>query len=108
MSGIVMLKQLRFAAVPLIAGTEIMLTTASVWAFSQQTLAPSGNYNFNYSGPDDKAKLGESTNKSESNNPGFYFSIERGQTGPFGFYNFGDSNNATFPDYYARPFGNGN
>jgi hypothetical protein len=103
-----MFKQLRFAAVPLIAGAIIVLTTASVWAFSQQTLSPSGNYNFNYSGPDDKAKLGESTNKPDSNSPGFHFSIERGQTGPFGFHSFGDSNNATFPDYYPRPLGNGN
>jgi hypothetical protein len=103
-----MFKQLRFAAVPLIAGAIIVLTTASVWAFSQQTLVPSGNYNFNYGDPDDKAKLGEGTNKSESNSPGFHFSIERGQTtGPFGFHSFGDSNNATFPDYYPRP-GNGN
>jgi hypothetical protein len=79
-----------FAAVPLIAGATIVLTTASVWAFSQQTLAPSGNYNFNYSGPDDKAKFGESPNKSDSNSPGFHFSIERGQTGPFGFHSFGE------------------
>jgi hypothetical protein len=41
-----MFKRLRFAAVPLITGAIIVLTTASVWAFSQQTLVPIGNYNF--------------------------------------------------------------
>ena len=102
-----MFKQLRFAAVSLITGAIIALTTASVWAFSQQTVGPSGNYNFNYGDPDDKAKLGESANKSDSNSPGFHFSIERGQTGPFGFHSFGDSNNATAPDYYSRTL-NGN
>jgi hypothetical protein len=103
-----MFKQLQFAAVPLIAGAIIVLTTASVWAFSQQILGPSGNYNFNFGDPDDKAKLGESTTKSDSNSPSFHFSIERGQPEPFGFHSFGDSNNTTFPDYYPRPPGNGN
>ncbi len=105
-----MFKQLRFAVVLLISGAIIALTTASVWAFSQQTLTPNGNYNFNYGDPDEKAKLSESTKKSDSNNPSFHFSIERGQTGPFGFHNFhnfGDSGNATPPDY-SRPLGNGN
>ena len=101
-----MLKQLRFAAVPLIAGVIIALTTATVWAFSQQTLAPNGNYNFNYGDPDDKAKLNESTHTSDPNSPGFHFSIEHGQTGPFGFRSFGGSNDAPPPDY-SRPLGNG-
>jgi hypothetical protein len=100
-----MLKQLRFAAVPLISAATIVLATTSAWAFSQQTVSPNGNYNFNYSDPDNKAKLGESTNKSDSNSPGFHFSIERGQqTGPFGLHSFGDSDKA--PDFYT-PHGNG-
>ncbi len=102
-----MLKQLRFAAVALIAGAAIALTASSVWAFSQQTVSPNGNYDFNYGNPNDKAKLDESTNKPDSNSPGFHFSIERGQTAPFGFRGFGDGNNATPPDYYT-PHGNGN
>jgi hypothetical protein len=102
-----MIKQLRFAAVPLIAGATIALTTAPVWAFSQQTITPNGNYNFNYSNPDDKAKLGDSTNKSDPNSPGFHFSIDRGQTGSSGFHSFGDSNNTTAPDFYT-PHGGGN
>jgi hypothetical protein len=101
-----MVKQLRFAAVALIAGAIIALTTGSVWAFSQQTLGPNGNYNFNYGGPDDKAKLNDGTNKSDSNSSGFHFSIERGQAGPFGFHSFGGNDNTAPPDYY-RPHGNG-
>jgi hypothetical protein len=100
-----MFKQLRFAAVSLITGAIIALTTAPVWAFSQQTLGPNGNYNFNYSDPDDKAKLGESTNKSDPNSPGFHFYIERSQPGQFGSHGFGDSNNSTPPDYFSQPPG---
>jgi hypothetical protein len=103
-----MFKHLRLAAVPMITGAIIALTATSVWAFSQQTLGPNGNYNFNYSDPDNKAKLGESTNKTDSNSSGFHFYNERGQTGPFGFHSSEDKDNPKFPDYYPRPFGNGN
>jgi hypothetical protein len=103
-----MSKRLRLAAVALIAGAIIALTTASVWAFSQETLSPNGNYNFNYGDSDDKAKLGESTNKSDSNSSSFHFSIERSQTGPFGFHGFGDSTNPTPPDPYFRALRDGN
>ena len=97
------------ATVPLIAAAIIVLTTASVWAFSQQTVTPSGNYNFNYGGLDDKSKLNDSTNKSDSNSSGFHFYMgSGGQTGPFGFHSFGNGNNNAPPDYYARPLGNGN
>jgi hypothetical protein len=104
----IMFKQLRFAAVPLFTGAIIALTTTSVWAFSQQTLTPNGNYNFNYGPPDDKAKLDDSKTKSDPNSQGFHFSIESGQSGPFGSQSFGGSSNPTPPDYYARPLGNGN
>lgn len=103
-----MSKELRFAAVALMAAAVIVLTTASVWAFSQQTVAPSGNYNFNYGDPDDKAKLNDSTNKSDSNSSGFHFYMGSGQSGPFGFHNSGDRDNTAPPDYYSRPLGNGN
>jgi hypothetical protein len=103
--GIIMLKQLRFAAIPVISGAAIVLATTSVWAFSQQTVTPNGTYNFNYGLPDDKAKLGDSTTKSDSNSPTFHFNIESGQqTGPFGFHSFGDSDKA--PDFYT-PHGRG-
>jgi hypothetical protein len=103
-----MIKRLRFAAVPLIAGTIIALTTASGWAFSQQTVAPNGNYNFNYSNPDYKAKLNDSTNKSDPNGSGFHFYMGSGQTGAFGFHGSGDNSHDGPPDYYSRPLGNGN
>ena len=107
--------RLRFAAIPVIAAAIIASTTASGWAFSQQTLAPggNGNYNFNYSDPDHQATTGQSTRPSDSNAPGFHFSIEQGQAAPFGGFqsgnrSFGNSSNGTAPDYYSRPPGNGN
>jgi hypothetical protein len=104
----VMFKQFRFATASLIAGGIIALTIPYALAFSQQTVAPNGNYNFNYGPLDGKTKLDESTDKSDPNSPGFHFSIENGQTRQFGFHSFGGSSNATPPDYYARPLGNGN
>src|SRR5271154_7072795 len=104
--------RIRFAAIAMIAAAIIASTTASGWAFSQQTLGPgeSGNYNFNYSDPDHQTTT--STRPSDSNSPGFHFSVQQGQTGPFGFQSgnrsFGNSGNATAPDYYSRPPGNGN
>jgi hypothetical protein len=103
-----MFRQFRLVAAPLIAGGIIALTATSGWAFSQQTVQPNGNYNFNYGDPDDKAKLNESTTKPDPNSPGFHFSIQSGQTSPYGFHSFGGSGNDTPPDYYARPLGNGN
>lgn len=104
-----MLKQLRFAAVALLAGGVIAFTTGSGWAFTQETVSPNanGNYNFNYTNPD--AKSGDSTNKFDSGNPSFHFSIDRNQSGPFGFRNFNDNNNSnsTPPDLYT-PHGGGN
>ena len=104
--GFVMLKRPRLVAVPFIAATIVALTTTTVWAFTRQTLLPNGNYNFDYGPLDDKDKSAKSMNKSDPNSPGFHFSIERGQTGPFGFRSFGDDSNATPPDY-SRPLGNG-
>jgi hypothetical protein len=101
-----MRKRLRLVAVPFIAGTTAALTTTSGWAFTQQTLLPNGNYNFNYGPLDDKDISDKSTNKSDPNSPGFHFSVERGQTGPFGFRSFGGDSNAAPPDY-SRPLGNG-
>jgi hypothetical protein len=107
-----MLKPLRIVAVPLIAGGIVALTTASAWAISQQVLTPNGNYDFNYGSPDDKAKF-DSTNKSNSNTPGFHFSVEPSQPGSFGFHNFNDRSNSNNNsndawDRFTRPLGNGN
>ena len=115
--GIIMVGfvRLRFAAVAVIAAAIMAFTTASGWAFSQQTLGPggNGNYNFDYSDPDRQAATGQGTRPSDSNSPGFHFSVQQGQTGPFGGFqsgnrSFGNSGNATAPDYYSRPLGNGN
>ncbi len=101
-----MFNQFRFAAASLIAGAIIAFTTVAASAFSQQTVTPNGNYNFNYGSLDDKTKLKEGTDKSDPNSSGFHFSIQSGQTGRFGFHSFQDNNNAKPPDF-SRPLGNG-
>ena len=105
--------QLRFATVLLIAGATIAVTTAPVWAFSQQTVLPNGNYDFNYGALDnDKSMLlSDSVKKNDPNSPGFHFNIESGRTDNFGFRSIGGpglgSRNGP-PDYYSQPPGNGN
>jgi hypothetical protein len=107
-----MSKRLWLAAVPLIAvsliaGVMIASATGPVWAFTQQTLNPNGNYNFDYGPLDDKAKSGGSTNNPDSNSSGFHFSVQGGQqASPYGFHSFGGDNPPEPPGY--RPLGNGN
>jgi hypothetical protein len=98
----VMFKQFRFVAAPLVAGAIIVLTTAAASAFSQQTVAPNGNYDFNYGPLDGKTKSDDNTNKSDPNSSGFHFSVQGGQTDQFGFHSFGPSSNPTPSDYYYR------
>ena len=106
--------RLRSATVPVIATAIIVSTTASGWAFSQETLTPgaNGNYNFNYSDPTHPAATSQSTPSSDSNTSGFHFGVEGGQTGQFGGFQSGshfldnNSSNATSP--YFHPPGNGN
>ncbi len=101
-----MAKWRRLVAVPVIAGAAIALTTASVWAFTQETLHPNGNYDFNYGPLDNKAKSDDSTSKSDPNSPGFHFNVERGQqTSPFGFHSFGDDSDSNLGNYYHQPLG---
>jgi len=107
--------RLRVAAVPMIAVAIIASSTASGWAFSQQTLGPAGNgnYNFNYSDPDHQTSTSQSARPSNSNGLGFHFSIEKGQSEPFsgfqsGNHSFGNSGDPTSPGYYIQPRGNGN
>jgi hypothetical protein len=65
----VVLRWLLRAAVPLIAAIVFVLSTATVWAIDQKTpfdldqktLAPSGNYNFDYGSLDDKGTFGANT-----------------------------------------------
>ena len=101
-----MSKQFRLAAIPLIAGVAVVITTAAASAFSQQTVGPNGNYEFNYGPLDDKAKLNDSAKTTDPNSPGFHFSVGSGQTDRFGFHNFGDDSKFGPPDY-SRPLGNG-
>jgi hypothetical protein len=105
--------QLRLAAIPVIAAAIIASSTVSGWAFSQQTLGPgaNGNYDFNYSDPDHPATNGLSTLPSDPNSPGFHFSIDQGQNAPFsgfqsGNHSFGNSASPTSPGYYIQ-HGNG-
>jgi hypothetical protein len=107
--------RLQFAAVPMIAAAVIASMTTSGWAFTQQMLGTgeSGNYNFNYSDPDHQATTSQSTSPFDSNGPGFHFGIEQGQTGPFSGFQSGNhfdghSGNATAPEFYIQPQGNGN
>ena len=111
--GIIMVRfvRLRFAAVAMIAAAIVAATTASGWAFSQQMISPdaNGNYNFNYTDPNHPATTGQSAHPSESNSQGLHFSIEHGQTGPFGGFQsgnnfFGNSGNDRPPE--LTPLGN--
>ena len=99
-----MLRRLWLVAVPFFAGAIIALTTAPVWAFSQQTITPNGNYDFNYGSLDDKSKSGGSTNKSDPNSPGFHFDVQQGPSGEL--HSFGGASNARPSEPYFRTFGN--
>lgn len=99
-----MWRRLWLVAVVVVAGTIIALTTDSVWAFTQQTLTPNGNYDFNYGPLDEKSKSGDSTNKSDPNSPGFHFNVQQDESQ--GFHSFGGDRNARPPDPYFRTFGN--
>lgn len=105
---------LQWSAAAIIAAAIIASTTAPGWAFSQQVLGPgeNGTYNFNYSDPDHQGTTSQSTHP-DPNSPGFHFSIEQGQTGPFSDFQsgnrpFGNGGDPTDPRYYIQPPGNGN
>ena len=101
-----MSKWMQFAVVPVMAGAMVALTTAPVWAFSQQTLNPNGNYNFNFGPLDDKGKSsGFTTKPDDPNSPGWHFNIQSGQqASPYGFR----GNDAPPEPPGSRPIGNGN
>jgi len=101
-----MSRRLWLVAVPFVAGATLALTTDPVWAWTQQTVAPNGNYNFNYGPLDDKSKSGDSTNKSDPNSPGFHFGVQNGESGSGGFHSFGSNRNAPPSQPYFRTFGN--
>jgi hypothetical protein len=103
-----MSKRMRFAVVPLVAGAIVALATASAWAFTQETLYPNGNYNFNFGPLDDKGKSSGFTSKSDdSNGPGWHFNVQGGNQSGSGFRSF--NSNDDKPDVPgSRPIGNGN
>jgi hypothetical protein len=105
---------LQWSAAAMIAAAIIASTTAPGWAFTQQMLQPgqNGNYNFNYSGPDNQAATGQST-PTDPNSPGFHLNIQQGPVGPFsgfqsGDRSFGNGGDPTNPNFYIQPRGNGN
>jgi hypothetical protein len=112
--GILMVRfvRLRFATIAMTAAAIIASTTASAWAFSQQMLGPTdnGNYNFNYTDPSHPHLDSQST-PSDPNGPGFHFSVEHGQSGPFSGFrsdnHFFDNNDKPMAPDYSRPLGNG-
>jgi hypothetical protein len=102
-----MSRQLWRVAVLFVAGAIVTLATTSVWAWTQETVTPNGNYNFNYGPLNDKNKSGDSANKSDPNSPGFHFGVQQGDSA--GFHNFGGfsgNRNATPSQPYFRTFGN--
>lgn len=102
-----MFRRLWLVAVPFVAGVIVALATNSAWAWTQQTVTPNsnGNYNFDY-GPLDDKKSGDSTNKSDPNSPGFHFGVQQGDSAGFrSFGSFGGNRSAP-PSPYFRTFGN--
>jgi hypothetical protein len=101
-----MLRRFWLLAVPFTAAAIIALTTDSVWAFSQQTVTPNGNYNFNYGPLDDKNKS-DSANKSDPNSPGFHFGVHQDDSRSFHSYGGSSNSGGTPPSQpYFRTFGN--
>jgi hypothetical protein len=105
-------ERLRFAAIVTIAGATIVSTTASGWAFTQQTVMPggNGNYDFNYTDPNHPATTGQSALPSDSTGSGFHFTVEPSPTSPFsgsgfqsGNRSFGNGGDPTSPGYYILP-----
>jgi hypothetical protein len=103
--------RLRFAAAAMIAAATIAATTAPSWAFTQQTVNPeaNGNYNFNYTDPN-HPNFSSQSSPSDPSTSGFHLNIEQNPSGPFGFqggnrFNNGGSNNVTSPNYYIQPSG---
>jgi hypothetical protein len=106
--GITMFRlQLRFAAVALFAAAVVASTAHSAWAFSQETLRPSAGSSSTFADPDDQV-----TNSRQGaqpfgpSGPVVQFGVQQGPLTPFG--RFQGNDNASPPDPYYRPLGNGN
>jgi hypothetical protein len=99
--------RLQFAAVALVAAAMVSLSVASAWAFSQQTVLPSGSSNSTFSDPDNQFTTGQGAHPLGQNGPVVQFGIQQGPSAAFGRFQ-GNSNNSSPPDPYSHPLGNGN
>jgi hypothetical protein len=109
--GITMLRltRLQFAAVALLIAGAVSLTAASAWAFSTETVSPSGSGNATFADPDD-----QTTNSRQGahpfglNGPTVQFGAQQGPSATtFGHFQGDGYNNGPPPDPYFRPL-NGN
>lgn len=94
------------AAVGLFAAGLFLLTGASAWAFSRETVLPDGG-NYSFGDPDKQPNTSNNNSSSQgtrpfgSSGPVVQFGV---QQGPF----IGRSNGTSLPDPYFRPLTNGN
>jgi hypothetical protein len=105
--GITMLRyRLAFG---LFAAGVLLLTSASAWAFSQQSVGP-GDGNSTFTDPDEQLTGSEQLTDSlksvrpfDSNGPAMQFGVQQQGT----LIPFGDGNTSA-PEPYYRPLRNGN
>jgi hypothetical protein len=109
--GITMLRyRLAFG---LFAAAVLLFTTASAWAFSQQSVGPGGDGNSTFTDPDEQLTGPEQLTDSlksvrpfDSNGPAMQFGVQQqGTLIPFGG---GNGYTTSAPDAYYRPLRNGN
>ena len=90
----------------LFAAGVLLLTSASAWAFSQQSVGPGGDGNSTFTDPDEQLTGSEQLTDSvksvrpfDSNGPAMQFGVQQqGTLIPF----------TSAPDPYYRPLRNGN
>lgn len=102
------LMQLRFAAAALFAVAAVSLSAPYALAFTQETVRPDANGNYEFTEPNN-----QTTNSKQgarpfgSNGPTVQFGVQQGPVSPFG-RSQGDGYNGSPPDPYFRPFGTRN
>jgi hypothetical protein len=98
----------------LFAAGVLLLTAASAWAFSQQSVGPGGDGNSTFTDPDEQLTgSGEQLSDSlksvrpfDANGPAMQFGVQQqGTLIPFGG---GNGYTTSAPDPYYRPLRNGN
>jgi len=97
-------------AVGMFAAGILSLTVTSAWAFSQETVSPGGDGNYNFGDPDKSLTDPDNNNSSQgarpfgSNGPTVQFGVQQGPSTTFGR----GSGYTSTPDPYFRPLTNGN